>query len=119
MPDKVPQQDGEHVYAGLDRVFHEKARLAIMTSLASQPEGLSFADIKRHLEVLQEVGAISLTRSGAGRSSRTTVRISTAGRREFQRYLAELERVLSKAVRALKETNAKETPNRQIKLSDA
>ncbi len=130
MNSSLPDGNGAHAYSGLDRVFHEKARLAIMTSLASQSEGLSFADLKRlcdlsdgnlnrHLEVLVEVGAVSLERSGAGRGSRTTVRISSAGRREFQRYLVELERVLKDAVQALKKPSTQKTTKRPIGLSDA
>jgi DNA-binding PadR family transcriptional regulator len=100
-----------------------------MTSLASQVEGLSFADLKslcelsdgnlnRHLEVLQEVGAVNLERSGAGRGSRTTVRITAGGRREFQRYLAELERVLKTAVQALKHSKADPATNQHLGLYD-
>jgi DNA-binding transcriptional ArsR family regulator len=122
-------QDGAHAYTGLDRVFHEKARLAIMTSLASQSDGLSFADLKRlcelsdgnlnrHLDVLQEVGAIALERSGAGRGSKTTVRITSVGRREFQRYIQELERVLQNAVQALQKPNSQKTTNGRFGFSD-
>jgi DNA-binding transcriptional ArsR family regulator len=129
MTNSRPIESGAHAYAGLDRVFHEKARLAIMTSLASQVEGLSFADLKtlcelsdgnlnRHLEVLQEVEAVKLDRSGAGRSSRTTVRITAAGRREFQRYLAELERVLKNAVQAMKHSKTSPATNKHVGLSD-
>ncbi|MDZ4850721.1 MAG: transcriptional regulator [Pirellulaceae bacterium] len=125
-----PNDDGVHEYSGLDRVFHEKARLAIMTSLASQTDGLSFADLKRlcklsdgnlnrHLEVLQEVGAVVLDRSGAGRGSRTTVCITRAGRKEFQNYLAELERVLKTAVRALEKSSAPKPKQNRVGLSDA
>lgn len=130
MTSSLPMEDGAHSYSGLDRVFHEKARLAIMTSLASQPDGLSFADLKRlcdlsdgnlnrHLEVLQEVGAVNLERSGAGRGSRTTARITSAGKRGFQRYLAELERVLKNAVHALKNPSPQKSTKGRIGLSDA
>lgn len=129
MTDSRPIESGAHAYSGLDRVFHEKARLAIMTSLASQVDGLSFADLKllcqlsdgnlnRHLEVLQEVGAVKLDRSGAGRASRTTVRITAEGRREFQRYLAELERVLKTAVQALKHSTTPQATKKRVGLSD-
>ena len=33
-------------YPGLDRVIHEKARLSIMASLASHPDGLQLNDLK-------------------------------------------------------------------------
>ena len=58
------EQPGRFAYEGLERVLHEKARLGIMTSLVTRPEGLLFGDLKRlcaltdgnlsrHLEVLQ------------------------------------------------------------------
>ena len=65
---KPPSQaTGRFAYEGLERVFHEKARLGIMTSLISQPRGVVFADLKelchltdgnlsRHLQVLHEAG---------------------------------------------------------------
>ena len=58
---------GRYAYEGLDRVLHEKARLGIMTSLATRPAGLSFNELKqlcaltdgnlnRHLDVLHRAG---------------------------------------------------------------
>src|SRR5207248_10898401 len=38
---------GRYAYEGLDRVLHEKARLGIMTSLATRPSGLSFNELKQ------------------------------------------------------------------------
>jgi DNA-binding transcriptional ArsR family regulator len=54
-------------YEGLDRIFHEKARLGIVSSLAGHSEGLAFSELKalcgltdgnlsRHLQVLEEAG---------------------------------------------------------------
>lgn len=88
-----------------------------MTCIASHPEGLSFADLKqlcdlsdgnlnRHLDVLNEIGAISLERSGGGRTARTTVRITKIGQNDFQSYLTELERVLKIADQGLKKVTA-------------
>ncbi len=37
---------GRFAYDGLERVIHEKARLSIMSSLATHPEGLLFNDLK-------------------------------------------------------------------------
>ena len=42
-----PHASGRFAYEGLDRVMHERARLSVLTSLASQPRGLAFADVKR------------------------------------------------------------------------
>ena len=40
-------RSGRFAYDGLDRVFHEKARLGIMTSLMTRSAGLSFLDLKQ------------------------------------------------------------------------
>ena len=103
-----PPQAGRFAYDGLDRVLHEKARLGIMTSLTTQAEGLSFADLKqlcalsdgnlnRHLAVLQEAGLIKMKKEGSGRSSHTLCIVTRAGRSAFLAYLRELERVLADA----------------------
>lgn len=60
-------------YEGLDRVIHEKARLGILTALASQPKGVIFGDLRklcaltdgnlsRHLQVLAEAGYIEIVK---------------------------------------------------------
>jgi DNA-binding transcriptional ArsR family regulator len=107
---KVPAA-GRFAYDGLDRVFHEKARLGIMTSLSRQPDGLSFSDLKtvcalsdgnlnRHLSVLQDAGFVKTKKEGSGRSSLTLCVITRAGQSAFHEYLQELERVLADAAQA-------------------
>ena len=64
---------GRFAYEGLDRVLHEKARLGIMTSLVTRPDGVLFTELKRlcaltdgnlsrHLDVLQEAGLVEAWR---------------------------------------------------------
>jgi DNA-binding transcriptional ArsR family regulator len=106
-----PPRAGRFAYDGLDRVFHEKARLGIMTSLSTQPDGLSFSDLKelcalsdgnlnRHLAVLEEAGLIKIKKEGSGRSSRTLCLITRSGEAAFLQYLRELERVIADAAKA-------------------
>ena len=101
-------QPGRFAYEGLQRTFHEKARLGIMTSLIACGDGLSFNELKelcalsdgnlnRHLEVLREAGFIEVDRSGSGRTARTRCIATKLGRQQFDAYLAELRRVLSDA----------------------
>lgn len=111
-PEKAPPTaPGRFAYEGLDRVFHEKARLGIMTSLATHSEQLSFAELRelcalsdgnlnRHLAVLSEAGFVHVDKEGGGRGSRTTCRATPVGRSAFLAYLQELERVLDDATRA-------------------
>lgn len=102
---------GRYAYAGLDRVLHEKARLGILTALVTRPEGLSFGELaklcsltdgnlSRHLDVLAEEGLLKVTKAFAGRRPLTTCALTTAGRRRFRAYLAELEQVLADAAAA-------------------
>jgi predicted ArsR family transcriptional regulator len=106
---------GQFAYAGLDRVIHEKARLGIMTSLVARPDGLAFTDLKelceltdgnlnRHLEVLREAGLVVMEREHGRGRPRTLVQMTRVGRSRFLEYLAELERVVSEAAAAAKES---------------
>jgi DNA-binding transcriptional ArsR family regulator len=103
--------EGRFAYEGLDRVLHEKARLGILTSLSTRPEGLLFGDLRRlcaltdgnlnrHLEVLQESGLVEIWKRFEGRRPQTLVRLSAEGRRRFLEYLGELEKVLKDAKKA-------------------
>jgi DNA-binding transcriptional ArsR family regulator len=106
--DAVVEGPGRFAYEGLQRAFHEKARLGIMTSLMLHPEGLTFTDLKelcglsdgnlnRHLEVLTEADFVSIVREGSGRSSKSTCTITSLGHRSFTAYLTELQQVIQDA----------------------
>ncbi|NNJ27226.1 transcriptional regulator [Alienimonas chondri] len=106
-----PAAPGRFDYAGLDRVLHERARLGILTSLLTHPDGLLFGEVRdlcqltdgnlnRHLSALDEAGLVELWKRGAGRGSRTLCKLSPDGRVRFLAYLAELERVLADAAPA-------------------
>ncbi len=95
-------------YDGLDRIFHEKARLGIVTSLIGHADGLTFSDLKqlcaltdgnlsRHLQVLEEAGYIGIEKGFDGKRPRTHCRLTKGGRTRFLAYLNELEDVLRKA----------------------
>src|SRR5262245_38756701 len=91
----------------LDRIIHERARLAIVSALAAEPE-LTFAELRRatgltdgnlsvQLRTLEDAGYVSLTKSEAGgRKSRTTARLTASGKKAFSSYLATLDRVLGR-----------------------
>ena len=92
----------------LDRVFHEKARLGILTTLVGSPDGLDFNELKelcdltdgnlnRHLKVLVDTDILSVKKTGQGRTTNSSYRLTAGGRRAFDRYLAALETVLNAA----------------------
>jgi DNA-binding MarR family transcriptional regulator len=106
-----PEPTGRFAYDGLDRVIHEKARLGIMTSLATHPDGLLFPELKelctltdgnlnRHLHVLSEAGLIEVWKRGDGKKSQTLARLTASGRRQFLEYLTVLETVVADALDA-------------------
>jgi DNA-binding MarR family transcriptional regulator len=107
-------------YDGLDRIIHERARLSVLTSLATHSKGLLFGDLKlrcaltdgnlnRHLQVLEEAKLIVITKGVQNNRPQTLCRISALGRRRYVEYLAVLEQVLLDAATAVKtERTAKE-----------
>ncbi|MFO7694791.1 MAG: transcriptional regulator [Vicinamibacterales bacterium] len=91
----------------IDRVIHEKGRLAIMAMLAASPE-LSFIELREslqmtdgnlttHIRSLQEAGYVSVAKSYRDRRRLTTVSMTAGGRRAFSEYLALLERIVRDA----------------------
>jgi DNA-binding MarR family transcriptional regulator len=91
----------------IDRVIHEKGRLAIMSMLAASPD-LSFIELREslqmtdgnlttHIRTLQEAGYVSVAKSYQKNRRMTTVSMTAAGRRAFSDYLALLERIVRDA----------------------
>ena len=102
-------QPGRFAYDGLERALHEKARLGIMTSLVTRPEGVLFTELKRlcsltdgnlsrHLDVLREAGLVEVWKGFENRRPQTLCRLSTEGRQRFLAYLAQLEQVIHDAM---------------------
>jgi hypothetical protein len=112
---------GRFAYDGLDRLLHEKARLGLMTCLASHPEGLLFNDLKdlcnltdgnlsRHLQVLHQAQVVEIFKSFENRRPQTLCRLSSEGRLRFLAYLDELNRVLRDAEKTSPATNTQLPP---------
>ena len=105
--------DAPFAYEGLDRIIHERARLGVLTSLAANPKGLVFADLKRlcgltdgnlsrHLAVLQETGLVQVTKGFERNRPRTVCQITPEGRARFLEYLEVLNQVVRQAAAAAK-----------------
>jgi DNA-binding MarR family transcriptional regulator len=88
----------------LDRVIHEKGRLAIMSMLAASPE-LSFTDLRdtlnmtdgnltSHMRTLQEAGYVSVSKSYANNRPLTTCSLTASGKKAFASYIDLLEQIL-------------------------
>ena len=91
--------------AELDKVIHERVRLAIMSALITRGK-LTFPELKEmldvtdgnlsvHASILEKHGLISIVKDFEGKKPRTTFSITAEGRKQFREYIAELERMLA------------------------
>jgi DNA-binding HxlR family transcriptional regulator len=85
----------------LDRVIHERVRLAIVSALAVTPV-LSFNELKGvlgvtdgnlsvHARKLEDAGYVACRKSFAGRVPRTEYALTPAGRSALERYVGHME----------------------------
>jgi DNA-binding MarR family transcriptional regulator len=114
MVSKTTASDARFAYAGLDRVIHERARLSVLTSLISNPKGLTFGDLKqlcaltdgnlsRHLQVLEQAKMVEIEKGIDRNRPQTLCRITASGRKRFLQYLSTLEQVVQDAAAVSKE----------------
>ena len=117
----APEPAGRFAYQRLERLIHEKARLSILSSLASHPDGLLFADLKtlcaltdgnlsRQLQQLQEAGMVEVWKGFKNKRPQTLCRLTADGRKRFLEYVNELERVVADAATAAKTHPSKARP---------
>ena len=94
-------------FLNLDRVIHEKGRLAIMSMLAAAPE-LSFTELRAalamtdgnlttHIRTLQEAGYISVAKSYQNNRPLTTCSLTATGRKAFASYVDVLEKIVQQS----------------------
>ena len=91
-------------FLNLDRVIHEKGRMAIMSLLAATPE-MSFTELRdtlsmtdgnitTHIKTLQQAGYVGVTKSVQNNRPLTTCSLTTAGRAAFKDYVELLEQIV-------------------------
>ena len=88
----------------LDRVIHEKGRLAIMSMLAASAElsftemrdalGMTDGNLTTHIRALQQEGYVSVAKSYQNRRPLTTCALTAAGRKAFAEYIDLLEKIV-------------------------
>ena len=100
----VSAQPAESAAVNLDRLIHERTRLAIVSALAVN-DSLTFNELKELLHVtdgnlsvharkLEDAGYIGCTKSFAGRLPKTEYRLAGAGRRALEKYLDHMEALI-------------------------
>lgn len=96
--------NSQEIGNNLDRLIHERTRLALVSALAANPV-LSFNDLKSllqmsdgnlsaHARKLEDAGYIACSKSFDGRLPRTEFRLTESGRSALQRYIAHMEALI-------------------------
>jgi DNA-binding transcriptional ArsR family regulator len=91
----------------LDRLIHDRTRLAIVSTLAVHP-ALSFTELRAatettdgnlsvHARKLEEAGYVTCTKGYEGRVPKTEFALTDAGRRALQKYLDHMEAIIRHA----------------------
>ena len=95
------------MFLQLDRVIHEKGRMAIMSLLAANPS-MSFTELRdtlkltdgnltTHIKKLQQAGYVGVTKTFLKKRPLTTCSLTKEGRKAFEEYLALLEQIVSES----------------------
>ncbi|WP_396222585.1 winged helix-turn-helix domain-containing protein [Gemmatimonas sp.] len=90
----------------LDRLIHERLRLAIVSALAVH-DSLTFTDLRTlldtsdgnvsvHARKLEDAGYVTCTKSFDGRVPRTEYRLTGEGRAALERYLSHMEALIKR-----------------------
>lgn len=90
----------------LDRVIHERVRLAIVSALAVH-DSLTFNELKALLETsdgnvsvharkLEDAGYISCKKGFDGRVPRTEYKLTASGRKALEQYLSHMEALIKR-----------------------
>ena len=88
----------------LDRVIHEKGRLAIMSLLAASPQlsftemrdtlGMTDGNVTAHVRTLQESGYLAVTKVFKKGRPSTNYALTPQGREAFTTYINLLEQIV-------------------------
>lgn len=95
------------LFLQLDRVIHEKGRLAIMSALAAAPElsftelrdmlGMTDGNLTTHIRTLQQEGFLSVAKSYQNNRPLTSCSLTPAGRKAFAEYINLLEQIVQQS----------------------
>ncbi len=98
-------------------MIHERARLSVLTSLLTNPKGLTFSDLKqlcaltdgnlsRHLSVLENAKMVEIAKGHDRNRPQTVCRITANGRKRYLEYLSTLEQVVRDAAKGTRQEHA-------------
>lgn len=94
----------------LDKVIHEKSRMAIMSMLAASPD-MSFTELRdalnmtdgnltTHIRTLQKTGYVAVAKSFQNNRPLTTCSLTEDGKTAFAGYVSLLEGIVKAALKS-------------------
>ena len=103
-PALVPVLGGEPVSTALDKLIHDRVRLAIISALAVN-DRVSFTDLRDllaltdgnlsvHARKLEDAGYLLCHKGFDGRVPKSEYRLTPVGKRALERYLAHMEALI-------------------------
>ncbi len=89
----------------IDKIFHDRIRLGIMSTLVASEHEVSFTDLVNlldvtrgnlsvHIKVLETNQFVKTKKSFVENKPRTTVHVTAKGRKAFEQYLNVLEEII-------------------------
>lgn len=89
----------------IDKIFHDKVRLGIMSTLAASLHQVSFTELVQklevtrgnlsvHIKVLESSQYIKTKKTFVENKPKTTYRITAKGKKAFEQYLSILELII-------------------------
>ena len=106
-PRRAARHEAASGATALDRLIHERVRLALVSALATR-DALTHNELKVllrttdgnlsvHARRLEEAGYVAAEKRFEGRVPRTSYRLTERGRKAFERYLAHMEALIRAA----------------------
>ena len=103
-PERAVKTKAQPAPPDLDRLIHERVRLAIVSALAVR-DSITFNELKAllktsdgnlsvHARKLEEAQYVVCTKSFAGRTPKSEYRLTPAGRKALERYLDHMEALI-------------------------
>jgi len=88
----------------LDKIIHERGRLAIMSALAAQPSmtfnelkdtlGMTDGNLSVHARHLEQAGYVRIEKRFVGVKPQTSFSLTDAGQKAFKTYIDQLEQII-------------------------
>ena len=96
-------------FTEIDRLVHEPARLALLTALSAcasadflylqRLTGLSKGNLSSHLTKLEGAKLVQIDKHFVGKTPRTNVRLTAAGREAIEQYWQQLDELRTASLR--------------------